>query len=341
MSSRDDILAILRGERIGRLPVFSGLPCLTTTGLQSIGVRYHDAHTDATRMAAAAASTHALYDFESAVVPFDLCVEAEALGCAIDFQSDVELLLPPVVHKPLELGTPIVPVTLQAGRIPLVAAAIRQLKVNVGRELAIGAWVAGPFTLAWQLFGAEAWLSSLAHTDEVQMILDATTEFVARIAQHYRQAGADFITVHEMGGSPQAIGPHVFRRWVKPALTRLFAQLPTPNILSICGDTNAIVMDMAACGARALHVDQRNDLARTRRVLGDDVILLGNLAPVELLCQGTPRDIVAAVHDIAHAGANAIWPGCDLWPEIPDENMRALLATARALNTETGRQVEK
>jgi [methyl-Co(III) methanol-specific corrinoid protein]:coenzyme M methyltransferase len=79
-----------------------------------------------------------------------------------------------------------------------------------------------------------------------------------------------------------------------------------------------------------LSVDQRNDLARTRRLLGPQAILFGNFDPIVTLSQGTPQTIAEAVAAVATAGANAIWPGCDLWPEIPAENFRALMAAARA-----------
>ena len=330
--SRDDTLAVLHGQRIGRLLVFSGLPSLTATGLRTAGVRFGEAHTDALKMAAAAASTFEMYAFESAVVPFDLCVEAEALGCEIDFQSDVDGWLAPVVSAPLErelrIAYRVSQMAVDGGRASVVADALRLLKQMVGREIVIGACIPGPFTLAWQLFGAEVWLSSLDDNSDVETVLAAISDLLARVAQQYHAAGADFITVHEMGGSPQVIGPNVFRKLVKPALQNLFARLPSPNVLSICGDTNVVVADMAACGASALSVDHRNDLARTRRLLGDDVVLFGNFDPVATLSNGTPADITRAVGAIADAGANAVWPGCDLWPEIPDENMRALLMTA-------------
>src|SRR5512135_3636364 len=99
--SRDETLAVLRGESIPRLPVFSGLPSLTSAGLHAAGICYSEAHTDPAKMALAAASTYALCGFESAVVPFDLCVEAEALGCSVDFHTDVDLFLPPVIASPL------------------------------------------------------------------------------------------------------------------------------------------------------------------------------------------------------------------------------------------------
>ena len=332
--SRDDTLAILRGEHVARLPVFSGLPSLTASGLNAAGVRYSESHTDAAKMAAAAASTFELFGFESAVVPFDLCVEAEALGCGVDFQTDVDIFLAPVVDKPIDnLAEVSFDSASQGwGRIPLVADAIQRLKAGVGREIAIGAWVPGPFTLAWQLFGADAWLSALQDAEQAARTLESLAGFLAQVAAKYGEAGADLITVHEMGGSSQVTGPGRFLTLVKPALSKLLAAIESPKVLSVCGDTNAVVHDLAACGADALSVDERNDLARTRRLLGSDAILLGNLDPVGVLSQGTPARVAQTVAAIAQAGANAIWPGCDLYPEIPDENMRALMESTKRAN---------
>ncbi len=329
--SRDATLILLSGQSIPRLPVFSGLPSLTAYGLNAVGIDYHESHTDAAKMAAAAASTFELFGFESAVVPFDLCVEAEALGCRIDFQTDVPGFLPPVVSAPLDFEEWHIEFDSDlshAGRIPLVAEALQRLKSRVGREIAVGAWIPGPFTLAWQLFGGEAWLSALAHGMATKAVLETMVDFLTQVVYFYHQAGADFITVHEMGGSPQVIGAANFRKFVKPALVKLLSALPSPKVLSVCGDTNAVVEDLAACGADALGVDQRNDLARTRRILGPKAILLGNFDPVETLSRGTPATVSQAVASIAEAGVNAFWPGCDLWPEIPEENFRALMKAA-------------
>jgi len=339
--SRDETLALLRGERLARLPVFSGLPSLTASGLKAAGVRYSEAHTDAAKMAAAAASTFELFGFESAVVPFDLCVEAEALGGGVDFQADVDVFLAPVVSTPLAEFDCGLPTALEhAGRIPLVAEAIRTLKGGVGREIAIGAWAPGPFTLAWQLFGGDAWLSALQDIERAARRLDSLSGFLAQVAAFYRRAGADFITIHEMGGSAQVTGPGRFQALVKPALRKLSARVESPKVLSVCGDTNAIVGDLAECGADALNVDQRNDLARTRRLLGPQALLLGNLDPMGVLSRGTPERVAQTVAAIAQAGANAIWPGCDLYPEIPAENLRALMKAANLAKVSDLRKVD-
>lgn len=330
-TSRDETLNVLAGRSVARLPIFSGLPSLTAPALSAAGLRYAEAHTDVAKMTAAAASTFELFGFESAVAPFDLCVEAEALGCVVDFQMDSEAFLPPSIKTPLEAERPIeqlrVPERLdRAGRLPLVAEALRRLKSSVGRQVAVGAWVPGPFTLAWQLLGAEGWLTRFATETWSGPLLARLVDFIAQVAVYYREAGADFVTVHEMGGSPQVLGVRQFRAWVSPSLQRLFAALPSPNVVSVCGRTNAVVADLAGCGANALSVDHLNDLAQTRRALGSSVVLLGNFDPMTVLSAGTPDLITATVRTIAEAGANAIWPGCDLWPDVPEANFRALMA---------------
>ncbi len=329
LHSRDETLALLRGESVPRLPVYSGLPSVTEAGLQAVGVRYAESHTDAGKMALAAASTFRLFGFESAVVPLDMCVEAEALGAGVDFHTDVDLFLPPVVTTSLRVDNLSPTGDIEhAGRVPLVAQAIRELKADMGREIAIGAWVPGPFTLAWQLFGGDAWLEAI-QSDRAGAALDRLVACLRLVIRSYRQAGADFITVHEMGGSPQAVGLPIFQRHVIPALGQLFAQIESPKVLSMCGDTNAVVRELAQCGADALNVDHRNELAATRRLLGPEAVLLGNYDPVAVLSLGTPELVAQTVHRIRLAGANAIWPGCDLAPEVPAENMRALMNAAR------------
>ena len=336
MSSRDEVLGLLAGQRPDRLPVFGGLPSLTRTGLERAGVAYREAHTDAGRMARAAASTSEAFGYEAAVAPHDMCVEAEALGAAIDLHGEVGGFGAPLVTMPLAVD--VVPALLsqpgqiaQAGRVPLVVQALRRLKDEVGQRLAIGAWVPGPFTLGWQLYGIEGWMEIVTDPAVLEPRLAALAVALAQVGRAYREAGADYLTIHEMGGSPQVVGPRTFRRWVKPALMGLIGALPHPVVLSVCGDTNAVVDDLAECGAAALNLDHRNDLARTRQILGPEPILLGNFDPVGVLSQGTPPTVAETVRGLAAAGADAVWPGCDLWPDIPEANFRALMETAAAV----------
>ncbi len=129
------------------------------------------------------------------------------------------------------------------------------------------------------------------------------------------------------------LSPRMFGSLIQPHLQRIFAALDSPKILHICGDTNLIVEQMADCGADAVSFDQKNDIAETRKKLGDDIILLGNLDPYNVLVEGTPEEIDSSVKEIIESGVNAIWPGCDIWPTVPRENMEALITATYKYGT--------
>ena len=139
-----------------------------------------------------------------------------------------------------------------------------------------------------------------------------------------RNSGADFITVHEMGGSPGFIGPAKFEQFVLPALRELHASLPSPRVLSVCGNTNKSMSALAESGADAISVDQLNDLAASREVL-KDVLLFGNVDPVATLWKGDEAGVAESTRRAKEAGVDAVWPGCDLVPSTPIRNVKAMM----------------
>jgi len=332
-SPRADILDLLRGKRSTTLSTFTGLGAFIAPALAERGLLFHEIHHDAQKMVRAAASAHELYGWQSATLPTHLVVEAEALGAAIDFRDDMPEAMWPLVAQPLYDAPAAVKIPRgefsQRGKIPLVCDALRELKTRVGEKIVVGAFLPGPFTLALYVVEYIALLTSVKHSPaSVAHALDAFTEILIVVANAYRNAGADFLTVHEMGGSPGFIGPHAFQTLLLPRLQRLIQNIPAPAILSVCGRTNHAMPFLAQTGAAALNVDQTNDLKRSREILGSDMLLLGNLDPVRVIAHGTPETIRDAVQRAADAGVDAIMPGCDLYFNTPAENLRAL---ARAM----------
>jgi MtaA/CmuA family methyltransferase len=329
-NSRRQVLALLNGQHLARVPCFSGLINITTPGLEAVGLRLSEIHTDPAKMAAAAATTFRLFGFESAVVPTDLCVEASALGARVDFREDMPEPAFPLIAEPLaasadEFQVDIAHDVTRHERIAAVIEAIRLLKLQVGEQIVVGAWVPGPLTLAMQVVELSNLYADIARVPQaVARVLDRLTEVLVQVALAYRAAGADFITVHEMGGSPGVIGPRAFERLALPRLQRLMGALPAPRVLSVCGNTNRGLPLLVEVGAEALSVDQMNELARSRAFVGTRGLLFGNIDPVAVLAEGEAGDVRRAVRAAVAAGVDAVWPGCDLVPLTPAENLRAL-----------------
>jgi [methyl-Co(III) methanol-specific corrinoid protein]:coenzyme M methyltransferase len=332
-NSRQVVLDLLNHKAVDRIPCFSGMGNVTTSGLAQFGYRFPEIHVDAEKMANSALATFEQFGFESVVVPFDMGVEAETLGCTVKYYDDgsQRVLYPTISGKLSDTVADVrlnIPVDLaQAGRLPLVMEAIRKVKAKVGDRAAVGSWVLGPFTLAGQITDLNDLLkNSFKKPDMVNHLLAQLADVLVQIINLYKEAGADFITVREMGATSDVVSPRMFENLVLPHLRRVFAAIPSPTVLHICGDTNKIIPLMAQAGADALSVDQKNDLAASRAKL-PEALLLGNIDPYKLLVQGTPETIEAGIREIIDNGPSAVWPGCDIWPEVPPENMKALMAT--------------
>jgi len=329
MNSRDEILALLNGQGIGHVPSFSGLIHVTSAGLESEGLVFHEVHKDARKMAKAAASTVKLTGLPSAVLPLDLYVEAEALGTEIDFRENRRYEFPSIKKALFKSAKEIAVEGMEIvdrGRVSLVCNAIRMLREDIGDQAVIGAWLPGPFTLLTLLVEPAGLFVEMKRQPEiVHNSLKHLSALLSQVGQAYHSAGADFLTVHDMGGSPAFIGPARFEQFVLLALKDLMADLPRPRVLSICGNTNASMSLIAQAGADAISVDQTNDLTASRTVLGDETLLFGNIDPVATLSLSTASDVRQAAAKSRDAGADAVWPGCDLALRTPIENVRALV----------------
>ena len=71
--------------------------------------------------------------------------------------------------------------------------------------------------------------------------------------------------------------------------------------------------------------------AETRSTVGEGPVLLGNFDPYNILVKGTVEDVERMVAEVAGAGVDALWPGCDIWPTVPKENMQALMRAVVAI----------
>jgi [methyl-Co(III) methanol/glycine betaine-specific corrinoid protein]:coenzyme M methyltransferase len=334
MNSREAILSLFQGSRNSSPPAFSGLIHVTAEGLQSEGLVFHEVHKDARKMAKASASTFKLSGLLSAVAPLDMYVEAEALGASIDFVENREFVFPQIA-KPLFASTKYLNSGyfesadfVNKGRIPLACEAIRLIKEDIGQGAVIGGMIPGPYTLLLFLIEPGGLFAEMKR--EPRLVADALYQlasFLAQVGVAYRNAGADFITIHDMGGSPGFIGPAKYEQFVYPAQKLLITELPAPRVLSVCGNTNKSIELLAQTGADAVSVDQTNDLAASRKIL-TDTLLFGNIDPVGTLWQGDEGYITEAVRGANEAGVDAVWPGCDLVPQTSIENLKAFAAAS-------------
>jgi [methyl-Co(III) methanol-specific corrinoid protein]:coenzyme M methyltransferase len=327
LTSRERVLKLFVKEPVDTMPCFSGQGMVTVPAIESLGIRFPQIHLTAENMAASAMKSMEMFHFDSVVVPYDMCTIPEAFGLKVSiYESSEDILFPTIPDKwatPDEVKIP--DDYLQKGRMPIVDQAIKLLKEGIGETHAIGTWILGPFTLAGQLVELDVLMKmAIKERAKVESLLDKLVDLIIELGHHYREIGTDYVNLREMGTGADLLSPRLFKMLVQPRLRKIFESWDSPKILHICGSTDLIIDLMNDCGAEAISVDHKNTLSETRKKIGNNILLFGNYDGFTLPGQAQPEEIELAIKDCIDAGVDAVWPGCDIWPDINSENLKTL-----------------
>jgi [methyl-Co(III) methanol-specific corrinoid protein]:coenzyme M methyltransferase len=220
----------------------------------------------------------------------------------------------------------------QLGRLPIIPKAIEIIKKEAP-ELAVGCWQLGPFTQAGQILELDMILKGVfKQKAKVEDLLDKLSDIIIKLGQQWQAAGCDYIALREPGVAADLLSPRTFKDIIKPRLTRILAGWQSPKLLHICGQTDPLIEMMNQCGADGLTVDIKCNVAEARKKLGDDVLLMGNVDTYSMTCDPETKAeaTVAHIKEIIDNGVDAVMPGCDLWPDIIEANMKAAVDTTHA-----------
>ncbi len=330
MNPIERFLHVLNREPVDRAPVVGVTSVVTGDLMRQMETRWPDAHHDPEQMVRAGAAAHVLCGLESVKVPFDMAVEAQALGGEVDFGGETTLpkLRVPPFGAPEEFRIP--DDLLTRGRFPVVLEAIRLAREKFGRQVPVISSMLGPFTLAGCLFGVETLLVwMLEEPEKVQAVVATATRLVTRYIEAQFQAGAHIVQVGDPTASGDLISPAQYVEHVGPSHRQLAASTTRPLITHICGNLTRHLPHLAAVGFRGISFDAKTDMDAARTHLKDKAALIGYLS-TSVLRDGSPEEVGAAARKCLAEGVDALNAGCAVAPDTPTENIRAMIQAAQA-----------
>ena len=332
LTSKERVMRLLRKEPIDTMPFFSGMGMVVMPGIEKAGVKFASVHTDAERMAMSAIWSARLMGFDCVVIPYDMTMESEAVGNQISLYEDSEDILYPTIPEKIwqSLDDVNIPDKISdKGRLPMLPKAIEIIKKEAP-ELPIGCWQLGPFTQAGQMLELDLMLKGVfKQKEKVADVLDRLSDMIIENGKFLQNAGCDYITLREPGVAADLLSPRTFKEFIQPRLTRILGAWESPKLLHICGQTEPLLAMMNECGADGLTVDIKCDVKKGREILGPDILFMGNVDTYAMTCDPeTPKEkTIEHIKGIIDGGMDAVMPGCDLWPAIIEDNMKAAVDT--------------
>jgi MtaA/CmuA family methyltransferase len=265
--------------------------------------------------------------------------EAQACGCDAEYKPDqppdlVTHILADGLERVLDLDVPDPFTTFPMSE---VIKAVQILAHEVGDQVFImGRADQGPAALYGALRGYEQFILDL-QLDEQPELVRLTLDFCTRVQRSYaealREAGAHGTSMGGVG--VDLIGPRLHRTFCHPYAREVIEAVSSPAFpysLHICGDSTLILDDMVATGAQMLELDYKTDMRLAKDALRGHATFLGPVNPVTLW-GGRPEDVELAAREaieiLGPGGEFILGPGCALGLDTPDDNVHALVETAR------------
>ena len=337
MKPRERVLAVFNKQPTDRPAVISPTSVATVESMNAVNAAFPDAHTDAKKMAALAATGHDLLGFDTVAPYFSVQQEAAAFGATMIW-GKIDTMPAIRSHpfcEPEEFEMPAD--FLKRPAIKTLLDSICILKEKYGDEVAICGKVMGPWTLSYNLYGVEDFLMDLiTEPEKAKGFLEAFKIISITFALAQIEAGADIITWadHATG---DMVGVKTYEEFLFPVHQQCVRELKgrmshkVPIILHTCGNTLDRMPLFAQTGFDAFHFDSKNDPVKALKAVDDKILLTGCVNNVDVLLNGSKGDVKKQVIDIVNAGILLISPECAVPCRVKNENLRAILETIEGL----------
>ncbi len=223
--------------------------------------------------------------------------------------------------------------------VQTVWEATRTVASELGDEIVVAATAWGPFTLAAQIYGVENMMRSvIKRPEDARKVVEFATRLATRFYEPLLEEKViSMISIADMSSSGDLISRRHFAELALPSLQGLIADTKSKGaytLLHVCGDTSDKLDLLAETGADCVSIDHKIDLGKAKDLFRGKTCLAGNVHPIDVLLRGTPADVEAASRDCldkaASGGGFILMPGCDIPPNVPEENVRAFLRTAES-----------
>lgn len=265
---------------------------------------------------------------------------AQACGLKVTYRDDMA----PAAHDPIikslsEVADLEVPDPYTTFPMNEILKATRILSKEIGDKVWICARAdQGPMDLSGQIRGLNEFMLDIGYGEEPELI-HALLDYSRRVATRYAfaliECGGHSTSIGEPLGGPELLSPRHYKQYPWRHEKAMVDELKAAGIIlhnHICGNTIPIIDDFIATGAQVLEIDHKTDMRVAKDHARGKTTLLGNI-DTSILTYGTPQDVEdacrAAIDILGPDYGFILGPGCAMGPETPDDNIHALVESAK------------
>lgn len=268
------------------------------------------------------------------ILPFmDVVLEADALGIKTQYpENDSPSLEEHPIKSFEDLNKYAIPNPRRDGRMPLYIELCRMMVNNLDDNVLKGAYIMGPYTLASQLVGTtELSIKTIDAPKFVESVVKFSKNIIIEYGRALINTGINIIFILDPFGN--TISPSAFERFSGKYLKEIVGELDTITVLHICGNSNHLIERICATGVQGINIDSPVELAKIANRVPDDIVMIGNVSPVEVMLQldaeGVKREVAKLLDSMQGIKNFILCTGCECPPATPLENIKAFMEMGR------------
>ena len=325
MNSLERYLKTIKGEPIDYL---ARIPIVMQFAAEYIGSNYGKFASDYKVLVEANIACAKDFGFDQLSAISDPYRETQGFGAEIEY---VENGVPRCITLPLkgkDISTLKKPDPYSSERMFDRVKAIKLYKEKCFGEYSIMGWVEGPAAEAADVYGlSDFYMDIMLDSGFIAELMDKVTDTAIDFAKAQLEAGADTIGIGDAVCSQ--ISPEVYEEFILPREKRLVDAIKAMGgyvRLHICGNITHLLPGISTLDIDILDVDHMVDMAEAREILGDQIILAGNIDPVSGIKDGNPESISNYMSNTYKSVGNPLMvcAGCEIPSKTPNENLKSL-----------------
>lgn len=324
MNSKQRCLAVIKGDRVDRVPVF---PLLMFFAQKKSGITYREFATNGLSLAGAQLKIREKFAVDAITSCSDAFRVTADLRAEMIYPDDK----PPFAASPLvrtdfdfrKLGKP--DPACKGSRMADRVLGTKAMVDAVGAECLVLGWVDMPFAEACSICGVTEFMIMLVDNPLLaHRILNFLADIVIDFSLAQLGTGAPMVGAGDAAAS--LISPAQYREFALPYERKVIDAVHNSGglvKLHICGNTTHLLENMIESGADLFNVDHLVDFQTVCDVYGRKKrCFKGNINPVADMLQATPEKCGTKCLERLRAAAGLQYmlsPGCEVPGETPDD----------------------
>ena len=267
---------------------------------------------------------------------FGMCTEPSAFGARCRFPQNEFPHAHPVIKSPEEIDALVVPEPETDGLLPFV---LNRLKLaqpyieNAGHKIRF-AVARGPLNIASFLMGTTEFLMAMLTSPElVETLMEKITAFLKNWLRLQRDTFSTIDGIFLLDDIIGFIGEQEFCRFGLPYFKELFSADVSVKFLHNDAQCRVSVPYLPEIGVNLFNMGFDVSLNDIKTWTNNQVTLLGNIPPRDVLANGKPEDVVKSVTELLDSLEDKtrviLSCGGGLPPGVSTENLKAFIETVK------------